>query len=92
MTRVEARITVRMLGVLVIGLTVAPACSSVLALPWVIQFAKRIAADGGGDVDWMWILGSVARAVFYLGCMAMGVILLRRATRASAVIFPEARR
>ena len=90
MTRVEARIAVRMLGVLVIGLSIHPMLSSVVALPWVLRMTGPAAANGGLGAEWHWMVGFFLRALFYSLCVLFGVFLDRRAGKVSALIFPGA--
>jgi hypothetical protein len=88
MTRIEARIVVRMLGVLLIGLTIAPAWSSVLWLPKVISTMAGLDPTGWNP-DWHWPFGFAVRAVFFPACLAFGVALSLRAEPIRRRLFPE---
>lgn len=89
MTRVEARITVRMLGVLVVGLSIVPAWSSVLWIPKMISIMHETSLSGV-MLGWTWPVGFVMRAVFFPMCVVFGIVMLLRAEQLRVRLFPEA--
>ena len=89
MTRVEARIAVRMLGVLVVGLSIRPMMSSVLALPSVFRWLDPSVAQSRLPPPWHWTFGFIVSSMFFTLCVLFGVLLSRRAGRVMALLLPE---
>ena len=90
MTRADARVAVRMAGVLVIGLSIDPLLSSFFTLPWVFVMLTPSAAPGGFQQDWHWSLGFFIRAGFSTLCVLLGIHIWRHAPRLARSVFPEA--
>jgi hypothetical protein len=80
-----------MLGVLVIGLSIHPMLSSMLALPWVLAMTRPMATNGGFAQDWHWTLAFIAKAVFFTLCVLFGLYLACRASKPAGRLFPEVR-
>lgn len=91
MTRTEARIAVRLLGVLVVGLSIRPMMTGVTSLPWALEMAVRSVIQSDPSPPWHWTLGFFFSALFFMLCVLLGVHLCRHAENFAPLLFPETR-
>lgn len=77
-----------MLGVLVTGLSVAPAMTSLLTLPWVIGVMRRTDIDGW-QPHWTWSVSLFSKAALMLLWLLLGLFLIRRSDRIARIMLRE---
>lgn len=82
----EARIVVRMLGVLVIGLALRPAWMSLMSLGDIFLNSRWGLRQ---DYDPWWLLGVGGRAAWWFLALGFGVYLIRHARRIGRLVYLE---